>query len=57
MRSVAAGAFKVGLRGVQPDDRTTTLRQRRRRDDTRATADVQHPVARLDPGEIEEWSR
>src|SRR6516164_6334713 len=52
MRSVAAGAFEVGLRGVQPDDRTTPLRQRRRYD-TRAAADVQHPVASFDPGEIE----
>src|SRR6516165_11666977 len=33
MGSVAAGAFKVGLRGVQT------------------------PVARLDPHEIEEWTR
>src|SRR5215469_4219938 len=56
MRSVAAGALEVGLRGVEPDDCTTPLRQRRRYD-TRATADVQHPVARLDPGEIEEWTR
>jgi len=40
MRSVAACALEVGLRGVQPDDRATPLRQRRRYD-TRATADVQ----------------
>jgi len=56
VRSVAAGAFEVGLGGVQPDDRTTPLRERRGYN-TRATADVQHPVARLDPGKIEEWTR
>src|SRR5262245_8207466 len=55
MRSVAAGALEVGLRGVQPDDRATPLRQRRRYD-TRATADVQHPVASFDPSEIEKWT-
>jgi len=55
MRSVAAGALEVRLRGVQPDDRATPLRQRRRYD-TRATADVQHPVASFDPGEIEKWT-
>src|SRR5215472_10113762 len=56
MRSVAAGALEVGLRGVKPDDRTTPLRQRRRYN-TRATPDVQHPVASFDPGEIEKWTR
>jgi hypothetical protein len=55
MRSVAAGALEVGLRGVTPDDCTAPLRQRRRYD-TRATADVQHPVASFDPGEIEKWT-
>src|SRR5262245_46201132 len=56
MRSVAAGALEVGLRGVKPDDRTIPLRQCRRYN-TRATADVQHPVASFDPGEIEKWTR
>src|SRR5215831_18948914 len=55
MRSVAAGALEVGLRGVKPDDRTTPLCQRRGYN-TRATADVQHPVAFFDPGEIEKWT-
>src|SRR6516225_7129568 len=53
VRSLAAGAFEVGLRGVQPDDRTTPVRQRRCYN-TRPTADVQHPVACLDPRKIEE---
>src|SRR5262245_13184640 len=56
MRSVAAGPLEVRLRAVRPDDRTTPLRQRRRYN-TRATADVQHPVASFDPGEIEKWTR
>src|SRR5215471_3324938 len=55
MRSVAAGALEVGLRGVKPDDRTTPVRQRRRYN-TSATAYVQHPVSSFDPGEIEKWT-
>src|SRR6516162_5197130 len=55
MRSVAAGAFEVGLGGVESDGRTTPLRQRRRYD-TRAATHVQHLVASFDPGEIEKWT-
>src|SRR5215475_2570908 len=56
MRSVAAGALEVRLRGVEPDGRTTPLRERRRYD-TRATADIQHPVLSFDSGEVEKWTR
>src|SRR5262249_27873636 len=55
MRSVARGAVEVAHGGVKPADRTPPLRQRRRYN-TRATADVQHPVALFDPGEIEKWT-
>src|SRR6516162_9218967 len=53
MRSVAAGAFEIGLRCVYSDHRTTALGQRYR-DHPGAASDIEHPFSCTDPGKIEE---
>jgi hypothetical protein len=53
LRPKVVGAVEVRLRCVDADGHTTALRQRRG-DDARAAPDIEHPVARPDPGKIEE---